>query len=97
MENQIFDYFFIAIKRDSDLLNFCFQILAIFLEFENKNVTRHTQIYESILNPSNWIEENISIMSSYIQYISAFLTRSHSNIINDREKLSLIFAKLVEL
>lgn len=33
LENQFFDYFFVAIKRKSDLLNFCFQILAIFLEF----------------------------------------------------------------
>jgi hypothetical protein len=33
LENHIFNYFQVSIKRNSDLLNFCFQILAIFLEF----------------------------------------------------------------
>ncbi len=49
-------YFEIAINRKSDLLNFCFQILAIFLEFENKNVEKHQKIYDSILNLDNWTE-----------------------------------------
>lgn len=55
LENQILAYFQVAIKRNSDLLNFCFQILAIFLEFENKKAEKHKQIYDSILNLSNWV------------------------------------------
>ncbi len=89
------DYFQVAIKRNSDLLNFCFQILAIFLEFENKNVTKHQQIYDSILSLDNWVEENMSIMSSYIQYISAFLIRSPTNLISDKEKFEVILSRLV--
>ena len=71
------------IKRKSDLVNFCFQILAIFLEFENKQAGKHKAIYDSILNLDNWTEENISIMSSYIQYISAYLNRSAGNLASD--------------
>lgn len=97
LENHIINYFQVAIKRNSDLLNFCFQILAIFLEFENQKADKHKQIYDSILNLNNWVEENMSIMSSYIQYISAYLNRSAGNLISDKEKFEVILSRLVEL
>lgn len=91
------NYFQVTINRNSDLLNFCFQILAIFLEFENQNVTSHQKIYDSILNIENWTEENMPIMSSYIQYISAYLVRSPANLITDKQKFEMILMRLVEL
>lgn len=91
------DYFQVTINRNSDLLNFCFQILAIFLEFENKDVTQHKKIYESILNLENWTEENMSIMSSYIQYISGYLARLPNNLISDKQKFEVILSRLIQL
>ena len=39
----------------------------------------------------------MSIMSSYIQYISAYLNRSSGNLISDKEKFEVILSRLVEL
>lgn len=36
-------------------------------------------------------------MSSYIQYISAYLNRSSGNLISDKEKFEVILSRLVEL
>ncbi len=82
-------------KRNSDLLNFCFQILSIFLQFDSKTETRYIQLYNSILDPGNWTDENMSIMSSYIQFISAYLIREPSNLIDDKNKFEVILSKLV--
>ncbi len=97
LENHIFNYLQVAIKNKSDLINFCFQILAIFLHFENESAEKHQNIYQSLLNLSNWVEENISIMSSYIQYISAYLNRSTSNLISDKTHFEQILSRLFQL
>lgn len=39
----------------------------------------------------------MSIMSSYIQYISAFLSRSSGNLISDKDKFEVILSRLIEL
>ncbi len=49
------------------------------------------------MNLSNWTEDNMSIMSSYIQYISAYLVRSPGNLISDKEKFEVTLSKLIEL
>lgn len=36
-------------------------------------------------------------MSSYIQYISAYLVRSPSNLISDKDKFEVILSKLIEI
>lgn len=36
-------------------------------------------------------------MSSYIQYISAYLVRSPGNLVSDKGKFEIIFSRLVEL
>lgn len=97
LENHLFNYFNVAIKRNSDLLNFCFQILAIFLHFENKTVDKHKMIYDSLLNIDNWVEDNISVMSSYIQYISAYLNRSPNSLVSDKTKFEEILSRLFQL
>lgn len=84
LEAEIFKCFYASINQKSDLINFYFQILSIFLHFEHKNIGEYSKIYVSILNPENWVEENISIMSSYIQFISGYLTRMPDGLVSDK-------------
>lgn len=54
-------------------------------------------IYESLLMPENWKEENQSVMSSYIQFIIAFLTRFRERLLSDRPAIELILSKIIEI
>jgi hypothetical protein len=54
-------------------------------------------IYDSLLNIDNWVEDNISVMSSYIQYISAYLNRSSNCLISDKTKFEEILSRLFQL
>lgn len=85
------------IQKQSDLLNFCFQILSIFLQANQGQGSYYQNVYESILNPNTWIEENISVMASYIQYITAFLSVNNNKIIDDKGHFENIFSKLISL
>jgi hypothetical protein len=45
----------------------------------------------------NWKEENQSVMSSYIQFITAFLSRFRDRLVSDRPAIELILSKIIEI
>lgn len=79
------------------MINFCFQILSIFLQIYPGDIDFYNTIYGSVIRLENWTEENISIMSSYIQYMSAFMAINQSRIVEDKPVYEGILGKLVEL
>lgn len=79
------------------MINFCFQILSIFLQLSPGDIGFYTNVYESIIRIENWNEENQSIMSSYIQYISAYATINQNKIVDDKPIYETILGKLIEL
>lgn len=72
------------IKSQSDILNFCFQILSIFLQFHPGDPAFYEQLYNSVITPNNWCEDNLSIMSSYLQYIAAFVAINPQRLVTDK-------------
>lgn len=54
MEDKVYKYFEKAIQSDSDIVNFCFQVLSIFARFSQNQAARYNNIYKSILSPNNW-------------------------------------------
>jgi hypothetical protein len=86
------------IKAQSDMINFCFQVLAIFLKFcDSSNYAFYDGLYGSIIRAENWTEDNISLVSSYLQYISIYLTINPKKLTEDREKFEQILTKLIEI
>jgi hypothetical protein len=77
-------YFMEALKNKTDLVNFCLQILSIFLHHEHGTNAQHKTIYESLLMGENWREENQSLMSSYIQFLIAFIAGHKERLIEDK-------------
>lgn len=71
-------------NNQSDILNFCFQLLSIFLQFNPGDINFYQDVYNSIIAPNNWCEENLSIMSSYLQYIAAFISLNNNRITIDK-------------
>ncbi len=57
----------------------------------------YTNIYNSILTPENWNENNMSLFSAYIKYISIFIAKVNSKIIDDKEKFQVVMGKIVQL
>ena len=55
-ESILINYFMDALKSKSDLLNFCLQILSIFLQLESSTNPQYVAIYSSLLMPENWKE-----------------------------------------
>lgn len=97
LETLIHFYFQELINKQSDLLNFCFQILSIFLRFGPADLTMYDNIYLSIINPQNWNEDNLSLVSSYLQYIGGYITLNQNKIIDNKEDYEQILTKLIEL
>ena len=52
-------------------------------------------IYNALLLPDNWKEENQSIMSSYIQFIIAYLNNFKDNLIIDKPSIEVILSKII--
>jgi len=75
LELEMTNYFMIALKNKSDLLNFCLQILAVYLQLEPDTSPQYKSIYDSLLLPENWKEENQSLMSSYIQFLISYIAK----------------------
>lgn len=71
-------------NRRSDLLNFCFQILAIFVGFGPADLRFYENIYVSVIKAENWTEDNLSLVSSYLQYITAYITMNTNKIVDDK-------------
>lgn len=90
-------YFHQMIKMESDMLNFCFQVLSIFLRYNAGNMQFYSSIYSSIIRPENWTYENLSLISSYLQYIASYLALHRENIVNDKEYFEQILTKLIDL
>lgn len=84
LENLIQHYFHIMIKSESDMLNFCFQVLAIFLKFGVGDFGVYEGIYGSVLRPENWTQENLSLISAYLQYIAVYITLNPKKIVQDK-------------
>lgn len=97
LEQAIINFFQLALKNKSDLLNFCLQVIAIFLQLEQTANSQYRMIYESLLMAENWKEENQSVMSSYIQFIIAFLTRARDRLLSDRPAIEMILSKIIEI
>jgi hypothetical protein len=49
LEGEMTNFFLVALNNKSDLLNFCLQILAIFLQLEPSTSQQYKNIYESLL------------------------------------------------
>ena len=97
LETTVQQYFHKIIQKESDMVNFCFQALSIFLQLCPGDIGFYENVYSSIIRMENWTEENQSIMSSYIQYISAYVTMNQAKIIEDKLVYETILGKLIEL
>ena len=97
-EQVITNYFKIALQNKSDLLNFYLQLMGIFTEYVSQDRLGHyMNVYESVLEAENWNAENLSLLSSYIKYISSFIKKDQNSLIKDKNKFEKIFIKLIEL
>ena len=96
-ESILLNYFMEALNSKSDLLNFCLQILAIFLQLESSTNPQYVAIYTSLLMPENWKEENQSLMSSYIQFLISFIAKHKSKLIEDKGAVEIILSKIIEI
>ena len=76
-------------------MNFCIQILAIYLQLSPNTNEKYVQIYNSLLMPENWKEENQSLMSAYIQFLIAFIAKYKQNLINDKQAVETILSKII--
>jgi hypothetical protein len=56
LERIVTDFFMEALKNRSDLMNFCLQILAIYLQLEHSTNEQYIAIYNSLLMAENWQE-----------------------------------------
>jgi hypothetical protein len=54
-------------------------------------------VYKSILQTSNWKEENLSIMSSYVQYLGSFIKLKPQVLLDDKAAFHNILMVLVGL
>lgn len=97
LETLIQQFFHQMIQSQSDILNFCFQILSIFLQLNPGDASFYDNIYNSIIRVENWSEDNLSLMSAYIQYISAYISINNNRIMNDKGVYETILSKLIEL
>lgn len=97
LETKVYQYFESAMKRESDIVNFLFQILIIFARFNQGQNSKYIQIYKSILDPNNWSEENLSLFSVYVQYMSVFFKLNPPSLIDDKPSIELILNRLVIL
>ena len=91
------EFFIQALQTKSDLLNFCLQILAIFLQLEETTDGQYISIYNSLLMPENWSQENQSLMSAYIQFLIAFIAKHKNKLIEDKGGVELILSKVIEI
>ena len=90
-------FFMQALQSKSDLLNFCLQILAIFLQLEHSTDEQYISIYNSLLMPENWSLDNQSLMSAYIQFLIAFLAKHKIKLTQDKSAVELILSKVIEI
>ena len=97
LEEEILDYFFQFLNSSSDLMNFCLQILAIYLQLQHNTNEKYVAIYNSLLIPENWKEENQSLMSAYIQFLIAFIAKHKEKLINDKSAVETILSKIIEI
>lgn len=51
LEKDIMTFFMTALQTKSDLLNFCLQILAVFMQLEQSTDNQYVSIYSSLLMP----------------------------------------------
>lgn len=49
LEQVVLNFFHVALKNKSDLLNFCLQVIAIFLQLEQVSNNQYGLIYDSLL------------------------------------------------
>lgn len=77
-------FFKVTLNTHSDLSNFCFQIFCLFICLNSNPAQHYIQIYESILDPNNWCEDNSSMMSAYVQYLTTFLLAVPDRITSDK-------------
>lgn len=90
-------YFMEALKNKTDLLNFCLQILSIFLQHQGETTQQYRAIYESLLMTENWREENQSLMSSYIQFLIAFIAKHKQRLIEDKSAIETILSQIIKI
>lgn len=91
------EFFIRALQSKSDLLNFCLQVLAIFLQLEGTTDNQYVSIYNSLLLPENWSQDNESLMSSYIQFLIAFIAKHKNKLIEDKGAVEVILSKVIEI
>lgn len=97
LETTIQQYFQKVIQKESDMINFCFQILSIFLQLWPGDQGLYDNVYASVVRQENWSEENQSIMSAYLQYISAYITINQNKIVDDKRAYEAILGRLIEM
>ena len=97
-EGLMLEYFAVALKNKSDLLNFCLQILAIYLQLEGGSTNpQYLNIYQSLLIADNWSEDNQSIMSAYIQFIISFVKTHQQRLVDDKPALEVILSRIISI
>jgi hypothetical protein len=97
LEKVLDDYFKKILGQGSDLLNFVFQIYALIVQMRPTLPQNYTVMYQSILSANNWAQSNTSLLSSYVQYILAYLTKSPANVMSDKTAIEVILTKLIDI
>lgn len=97
MEKLVMDFFMESLKSKSDLMNFCLQILSIFVQLEEGTNPQYKTIYDSLLMEDNWKEENQSLMSSYIQFLIAFIAKHKERLIEDKGAVENILSQIIKI
>jgi hypothetical protein len=82
LEVKLDVYFNKILAQGSDLLSFMFQIYALIVQMRPTLPENYTNLYKSILSANNWMQANICLLSSYVQYILAYLTRFPTNVVS---------------
>lgn len=70
-------------ENQTDLISFVLQIYSIIIRNTNEiNKSTYKIIFESLFNSNNWVIENVSIFPAYVIYISSYINKIPSIIVD---------------
>ncbi|EAR95791.1 CAS/CSE protein, carboxy-terminal protein (macronuclear) [Tetrahymena thermophila SB210] len=99
LEKTVSPYFDKIISQFiSDLINYVLQTYSIIIRNTN-NIDKNNFkiIFESLINPTNWTQDNVSIFPSFIIYIQSYIYRIPSIIVTYKTQLEQIFVQFLKL
>lgn len=71
--------------------------MSIFAKYSDPGNAKYENLYRSLLQINNWSEQNLSIMSSYVHYISIYFELHPKALLDDKSAIFSILDQLIAL